>query len=661
MARGDDRFAEYHAAFHGDTYDACRRCGGLCERYKISTLLPGEKEHIAATLGMSVSTLEDRYLDRLDTTRGMVDVLKMKDGCPFLTSTFRCRAIRAKPVLCDSYPIAFECRRSVRFFLDEEGCPMTRWPEYAAVVDRFRREGIPALRRLRVPASWWRTAALYDEFDFDYRRIERRLRCGPGYETFRLEDVLGFACRGHEVPARRRGLRLADHRLRQAADGVRRRVDGAARGAGGVRRLAAAYRARVDDDVRAAREMLRAAGRDPALLGDPAGGAYAAVLERVRGVERRLEVDGATYVRRLRDAAGLPPPVSRRRSDHLLRVVDGVDPAFRAPGTRRPAGLAACEVMGEDTPEARAGYALLARCFGPDEIVGPRAVRDMLADGRERGGAVVVVRRDGVERRLWWRWILLVAHDRDGRLVAAGDGAVLADARTTMFYASHIATRPGQRSCGIGSWLTAACLQAADDHLAEAERMLGCRLRFAPGASLVRLAHELAEVEFPDLSPSGQESCRRLPFHGRLQRAALWPLRYARPDMNYGSGPFDPRRWNSVPMFLCHRSFDARRPRVREALEAAELLYDFFAATMMREGVEWDRAQMRRGLARDGRVRRVPLPTRSADIPDLVRRTTSLAEALRRYYASHRYARERIGPGRGPSANRRGGASGGSR
>jgi hypothetical protein len=95
-------------------------------------------------------------------------------------------------------------------------------------------------------------------------------------------------------------------------------------------------------------------------------------------------------------------------------------------------------------------------------------------------------------------------------------------------------------------------------------------------------------------------------------------------------------------MFLCHRAFGPGRPSVAAALRAAELLYDFFSATMTRDGVEWDRAHLRGGLARDGRVRFVPLPTRPAGIPGLVRRTGSLAVLLRRCYPRHKYTRDRV-------------------
>jgi Fe-S-cluster containining protein len=94
----------YHDHFHGDTYDACARCGGKCEKFKISTLMPDEKTFMAEKLEMSVSVLEEKYLSRIDTPYGMVDVLKMKDGCNFLDEEYHCTAIRLNPYFATHTP-----------------------------------------------------------------------------------------------------------------------------------------------------------------------------------------------------------------------------------------------------------------------------------------------------------------------------------------------------------------------------------------------------------------------------------------------------------------------------------------------------------------------------------------------------------------------------
>jgi Fe-S-cluster containining protein len=192
-------FRAYHTNFQGDTYDACARCGGRCEKLKIAALLPGEKEYMADVLEFDLGEFENRFLDRLDTPFGSVDVLKLKDGCPFLDSGYHCTASKAKPVLCDSYPLVFSLRgRKVTFDLDRRDCPMVKWPEYRKAVEAFIEKGVPALKALRAPLSWWRMVALFDEFDFDYGKIETELRRQPGYQFFCLEDVLEFVCNGYE-------------------------------------------------------------------------------------------------------------------------------------------------------------------------------------------------------------------------------------------------------------------------------------------------------------------------------------------------------------------------------------------------------------------------------------------------------------------------------
>jgi Fe-S-cluster containining protein len=66
-------YENFHKMFSGgnqSTFDICKKCGGACERNKIGTLLPGEKEYMAKKMGISVSEFELKYLD----------ILKMDDG-----------------------------------------------------------------------------------------------------------------------------------------------------------------------------------------------------------------------------------------------------------------------------------------------------------------------------------------------------------------------------------------------------------------------------------------------------------------------------------------------------------------------------------------------------------------------------------------------------
>ncbi|MBI4331444.1 MAG: YkgJ family cysteine cluster protein [Chloroflexi bacterium] len=174
------RFKEFHASIEGEGWwwGLCADCGGRCEYNKIGSLLPGEKEFLAGELKMPVTTFADRYLDRLVTPFGVIDVLKLKDGCPFLDAEWRCAIKNTKVVLCETYPVAFYIKdERVEFFIDP-WCPLTRHKD---IRDYFEGTVVPALRKLEAPVAWYKAAALYDEHNFDYKTIEqergKELRC----------------------------------------------------------------------------------------------------------------------------------------------------------------------------------------------------------------------------------------------------------------------------------------------------------------------------------------------------------------------------------------------------------------------------------------------------------------------------------------------------
>jgi uncharacterized protein len=190
------RFAAFHRAFHGDTWDTCARCGGKCEINKIGSLMPGEAEFIAAGLGVGPEDFRSRYLDGIATPYGVVDVLKIKPGCPFLSADFRCTIPDVKVVLCDVYPVVFEVADGeARYFLDE-WCPIVRCvPELAAI---FERQAIPALRRLDPPLDWLRAVALFDSLCVDYHRLFALRAAEPGYAVLTLDQV--EACQAEDAP-----------------------------------------------------------------------------------------------------------------------------------------------------------------------------------------------------------------------------------------------------------------------------------------------------------------------------------------------------------------------------------------------------------------------------------------------------------------------------
>lgn len=219
-----ERFQAFHEAFNGEgngIWGVCAQCGGRCEIHKIGTLMPGEKEFIASYLGLPVPQFEAKYLDRLVTPRGIVDVLKLVNGCPFLSSSYHCMLAdkMLKPVLCEVYPVVFEVEASdnsaeanlaVKFLVDEIDCPLMhatfhwrgrniqnpRWQQHRHY---FETTGIELLSQVQAPASWYRAVAQYDSENFDYKALERiRQLPADQYATFTLDDLMSCSV-GHDL------------------------------------------------------------------------------------------------------------------------------------------------------------------------------------------------------------------------------------------------------------------------------------------------------------------------------------------------------------------------------------------------------------------------------------------------------------------------------
>ena len=60
-------FKAFHREFKGDTWDACRSCGGQCEINKIGSLMPGEADFLAQSIGEDVNSFKAKYLDGITT------------------------------------------------------------------------------------------------------------------------------------------------------------------------------------------------------------------------------------------------------------------------------------------------------------------------------------------------------------------------------------------------------------------------------------------------------------------------------------------------------------------------------------------------------------------------------------------------------------------
>jgi uncharacterized protein len=220
-----ERFQAFHQSFNGEKdgiWDICAQCGGRCEQHKIGTLMPGEKEYIAVQLGIPLTQLEAKYLDQLVTPRGTVDVLKLKQGCPFLDSCYHCTLAdnMVKPVLCEVYPVVFEVdvvggtendpELNVRFMTDELDCPlmhaMYSWgkhkvvnPQWQEYRKHFETTGIERLRAVGAPAAWYWIVAQYDCENFDYAALERLRKVSVNqYDTITLDELI--SCRiGHDL------------------------------------------------------------------------------------------------------------------------------------------------------------------------------------------------------------------------------------------------------------------------------------------------------------------------------------------------------------------------------------------------------------------------------------------------------------------------------
>jgi Fe-S-cluster containining protein len=628
----------YHKSFRGNTYDACFRCGGKCEKYKISSLMPGEKEFMAETLSLELNELENKYLSLINTPYGKIDVLKMKNNCNFLDEEFRCTAIPAKPVLCDTYPIVFSISKgSVQFIIDRHDCPMVHWPEYAQAVEEFRTRGIAALRKIRVPLSWWKQVALFDEFDFDYVRIERELTRHAGYEEFCLEELLAYACNGYEEKARRRGMKLLELRftllLRKS---IRKLSFGSSALSLRQKRLASAYKTLLKDHLHSSIVRLKEVGEnDPGFFTGDAS-AYLETVREVFRISAGVQKSLKSFTSRIREVDAC----DRIKQDKALpksEFISGIHEKFC---TGIPAGPAAAHCYQVNNAASRdfweAMY-LLASNFWPNEIDSPLSSYSLMRQEWLKKGTLFSGKGDD-GRKMWSKWIIVIARDDDGRLLGAADGALIVHPNMTVFYASHIAVVRNLRNRGLGAVLSAVILQAAENNIGMGRDLLGISSGEVPG-NYPLLNCEVSEVEFPDLSVAGEASLKRLTFHGRLNRQVLWPFRYAQPDTDYRHRAFEPGRWNSVPMFFSYRSFNPDLQQVSSAREAAGILYDYFAVWAP-GGVEWDLRNIKKGLKSDGRPYLIPFPSRREEAADFLRTTGTLADNLRRYYPHHKFTND---------------------
>ena len=185
-----ERFQRFHRAFHGEGtwWNLCHKCGGKCETSQIGSLMPGEKEFIAAWLGLPVEVFQDRYLDRVVTPLGAIDVLKVK-RCPFLDAQSRCAIAPVKVVLCEVYPISLHTEANKVTFSIDPWCPLSQHDEARGYLEQV---GMPALHELGAPLQWYRAAELYESFTFDYGRIAKLRKDPTRPQPFKLEAIMSY-------------------------------------------------------------------------------------------------------------------------------------------------------------------------------------------------------------------------------------------------------------------------------------------------------------------------------------------------------------------------------------------------------------------------------------------------------------------------------------
>lgn len=628
-------FEEYHQSFQGDTFNACKECGGKCEKYKISTLYPGEKEYIAKTLKMKVEEVEYKYLDRIDTPLGIVEVIKMKDGCPLLDKELHCSTKSARPILCDSYPIFFEIKgNKVVFDIDIEECPMASKPENNHIIDNFRKKGIPAIQKIPAPLKWYQAVFLFDPYDFDYVLFEKITQRESGYQTFMVEDVLAFACNGFEKKARKLGIKLMDKRLQSSFKNAVKNLKSKKIKKGSYTELLLnTYFEVLNEKMNKAKNLIDLAKNDKDLLEFSNYKLYLTYIHQLRFFIELFSDLAESFLKRLaefEELEALPIPANKSKK------ITNIDPIFYPNPQNSPKDLDTFEVTQGNSKDAFESYCLLSRCFLPDELDSPKQIYDAINDGFIKRKTDPKVMKQSID--VYIKWIVIIARDQIGRIIAVSDGSLLVENGFSMFYASHIATKPDLRSHGIGTWLTAAIVHVANETLIQESKKYKINI---DNAKQPMIMCEITEVDFPNKLIGDTESLMRLKFHGRVGRQVIWPLRYAQPDTDFNpESKWSPDIWNSVPMFLSIRIFGNHESNVDLWLKSVDVLWDYFTI-WHGQGAEFDRIYCKKYLNKE-QIKLISFPTSEQEIEEFIRKTGWASDLLLNMYPDSKYTKDRL-------------------
>lgn len=186
-------FESFHQKFSGsnqNTFNICKECGGACERSKIGTLLPGEKEYMTEKMGISANEFETLYLDILKMKDGTkLYVLKLGKLCPFLNKKSReCECQNFKPILCKVYPIIVTIKTNKINFKIDNWCSLSR----KKLCRNYFESVTPLLSSLPISIEWFRHVVSYDNLYFDYVKLEKYKNGKNQCTVFSLEELLSL-------------------------------------------------------------------------------------------------------------------------------------------------------------------------------------------------------------------------------------------------------------------------------------------------------------------------------------------------------------------------------------------------------------------------------------------------------------------------------------
>lgn len=291
------------------------------------------------------------------------------------------------------------------------------------------------------------------------------------------------------------------------------------------------------------------------------------------------------------------------------------------------------EIVDPDDPQFAPAYELLWSAFGPTgEMERADAIRAFL-------------REDPLEPTpsgTFFRYFLLVARDREGRIRGVRDGTILYNAaydpQLVLIYLSHIYMLPDARGTVLSYWLRIAPVEIAHDFMAALHRAGRCDLPLPdrPGQRFGLRFDLCAEMEY--FCPLERQSWQRILFYGRGGFDVINPndFPYAQPDFRE---PAEIAATGNQPlpfMVLVRRMGRERQARmpIEEARAVMRLLYDDFACHCAPEHLETSLDLVLRRLGdratRSSTVNLLPLPTGPADLGRLLRLQRSVH--FRRHY-----------------------------